>query len=85
MSKGEWVVVLSDGETWTSLAGCKLVYIPEEAIDICSDNDADDFKDAVEEELGEAVAKRIVSLDLEAVLRHGYKLSQYEEVHDTRE
>lgn len=55
-----------------------MVYLPDEAFE-CDLQDADDFINDVEEELGEAVAKRIVSLDLEAVLRHGYKLSEYEE------
>ena len=80
-SKGGWVVVLNDGETFTSLRGCSLVYLPDEAFE-CDLGEADQFEDIVEEELGEAVSRRIVRLDLEAVLRHGYKLSQYEEVHE---
>jgi hypothetical protein len=66
--KGMFAVVLSDGETWTSLEGCKLVWIPEEAIEAVSDADADDFAEIVEETLGAEVAAQIVTYDLDAVL-----------------
>ena len=72
-----WAVVLSDGETWTDLDGCQLIYIPKDLDEYC-DGDADDFKENVADALGEEEAKRIIYLDLEAVLRQGYKLSDYE-------
>lgn len=71
---GMWVVVLSDGETWTSLGGCKLMWLPEEAIDVCESHDADTFADVIEEELGPEVAQKIEEYDLDAVLRSGIRL-----------
>jgi hypothetical protein len=75
--KCNWVVVLSDGETYTSLEGCQLVCIPEDLDEYCY-GDADDFKDDVTDALGEDEAKRLIYLDLQDVLRHGYKLADYE-------
>ena len=66
---GEWVIVLADGETWTGLSGCKLVWLPQEAIELCNGLDADRFIEEVEEELGSAVAQQIEEYNLETALR----------------
>lgn len=66
-----YIVVLSDGETWTMLEGCQLVGVPaswleEEQIGCY---DADDFEsEATEAGLDPS---RIIRLDLEKVLQRG--------------
>ena len=68
---GEWVVVLADGETWTGLSGCKLVLLPQEALDLCDSVglESDRFIEKVEEELGPEVAQQIEEYELETALR----------------
>ena len=66
---GMWVVVLADGETWTGLSGCKLMWLPEAAIELCDCLDADNFIEVVDEDLGSEVAGQIEEYELEAALR----------------
>ena len=66
---GEWIVVLSDGETWTGLPGCKLVWLPKEAVELCDCLDADNFIQVIDEELGSEVAQLVKEYDLETALR----------------
>jgi len=68
---GMWVVVLADGETWTGLSGCKLVWLPEAAVELCDCLDADNFIEVVDEDLGSEVARQIEEYELETVLRSG--------------
>ena len=74
-----YIVVLSDGETWTMLEGCQLVSVPaswleEEQIGCY---DADDFEnEATEAGLDPS---RIIRLDLEKVLQRGVKISKWEQ------
>jgi hypothetical protein len=70
-SKGEWVVVLNDGETYTTLGGCKLMFIPAKAIDVTNQSEgADDFYDDVEEKLGQEVAQQILEVPLDTLLEN---------------
>jgi hypothetical protein len=66
---GEWVVVLSDGETWTGLSGCKLVWLPKKAVELCDCLDADNFIEVVGGDLGSEVAEQIEEYDLATALR----------------
>ena len=70
-NNGMWVVVLADGETWTGLSGCKLVWLPEVAIELCDCLDADNFIEVVDEDLGSEVARQIEEYNLETALRSG--------------
>ena len=36
-------MVLNDGQTWSSLDGCKILLVSDEAIDEGNTNEADDF------------------------------------------
>jgi hypothetical protein len=77
--KKQWLVLLPSGE-YSRLAGCELVQMPDEAVRILEKDGPDGFDGLVHDpEWTDELSLHTRHLDLEAVLWHGYKLSDYED------